>query len=313
MSKIVGAVKGVISSKITRIILSIGLIYLAFGKVDILSVVGEIAKVPWWFVIIYIVYGVVTSFIGAYRWALFLFDRPNFSQVWNLLRAIYVAGFYSLFLPSGVASDLIKWLPLQKKYPELTKARLFSSVVVDRVVGFGAYIMVALVAMLLGKLMNFGFPNYLLWLFLGLTTGIIVFYVVVFSFDIESLILKIKFWKFHRLVEIARILKDEDKSRLFKCYLVSVVGEFAWITPVWAVSQVLGAGMSLLSVFIFMPVIGLILILPISVAGFGARESLYVYFFGQLGLSSEKILAVSTFSGLVGVLMSLLGGFLALL
>ena len=74
--------------------------------------------------------------------------------------------------------------------------------------------------------------------------------------------------------------------------------------------QAFGLPLTLLQVFIFMPVIALILILPISVAGFGAREQLYLYFFGQLGLPVEKILLVSTFSGVLGVISSLIGGLL---
>lgn len=304
--------KKILMSKWLRLILSVGLIYLAFMKVDILSVVKQLSQVPLWFVGFYIVYSFFSSFVGAYRWATLLLGKPSFSDVWVMVKSSYVAGFYALFLPSGMAVDLIKWLPLQKHYPELTKARLFSSVIVDRVVGFGAYVLVALTAMIIGRLIGFNFPMYLFWAFLGLAVGVIGFYIVTFTFDVEKVILRIKLWKFHRLVEIIRILKNTNRSRLIKCLVISVLGELVWMTPVWLISLVLNAGMSLISVFVFMPVIGLILILPISIAGFGARESLYLFFFGQLGLVSEKVLAVSALFGIMGIIVTLLGGLLTL-
>lgn len=306
-------IKKILTSKWVRLVFSVGLIYLVFQKVDVLSVLRELKQVPWWFVVINVIYSFAVSALGAYRWSLLLFPNPGWQEVWNFVRASYFGGFYSLFFPSAVAGDLVKWVPLQKKYPELTKAKLFSSVVTDRVVGFTSYVMVALGATILGFCLNFKFPTYLLWLFVGLFVAVMGFYVIVFSFNVEDLISRIKFWKFHRLVEVANILKRESRDRLVKCLLVSVVSEIFWITPMWFISLVLGAGMSLLSVYIFVPVIGLVLTLPISVAGFGAREGLYLFFFGQLGLTAEKILAVSAFSGVLGILNTLLGGLLVLL
>jgi hypothetical protein len=61
-----------------------------------------------------------------------------------------------------------------------------------------------------------------------------------------------------------------------------------------------------------MPIISLILVLPISWAGFGARENLFLIFFGQLGYPTEKLLLVSTFGGIMGILNALIGGLVLL-
>ena len=47
-------------------------------------------------------------------------------------------------------------------------------------------------------------------------------------------------------------------------------------------------------------------------AGFGAREQLYLFFFSQTGAFAEKILLMSTFSGVMGILGSLIGGLMLL-
>ena len=86
-----------------------------------------------------------------------------------------------------------------------------------------------------------------------------------------------------------------------------------WMMISWYLFNSLGIDLKLIQVFIFMPIISLILILPISWAGFGARENLYLYFLVPLGYSAEKLLFVSTFSGVMGILMALLGGLMLLI
>ena len=298
--------KKIFESKILRIVAAAILIYLAFQRVNIWSVLSQLAKVPLWFVIVNVIYGFFVSMLGAYRWGLLLFDKPNLREVLTFTRANYMGGFYALFLPSSMAGDLIKWVPIHKKYPEIGKAKLLSSVLIDRVVGFTAFILVAFVSAVIGKLLNFNFPNYLFLVFMFLFIGTIVFYVLVFNFDIGKLLEKIPF--LNKLVHVVDLLKKENKKRIIRCLLVSFVCEFAWFCPVWLISLVFGTGFSLLSVFIFMPIISLLLILPISVAGFGGREYLFLFFFSQIGIADEKILLVSAFIGLIGILNSVIGG-----
>jgi len=54
------------------------------------------------------------------------------------------------------------------------------------------------------------------------------------------------------------------------------------------------------------------LLLPISVAGFGAREQLYLFFFLKVGGIAEGILLTSTFSGILGIITALIGGLITL-
>lgn len=298
--------KKIFSSKVFRIVAAIVLIYLAFKKVNIWSVLLQLAQVPLWFVAANVIYGFLVSMLGAYRWSLLLFDKPNWREVFIFTRANYMGGFYALFLPSSMAGDLIKWVPIHKKYPDMRKSKLLSSVLIDRVVGFSAFVLVAFVSTVIGKLLNFTFPGYLFWIFLFLFLGTILFYVLVFNFDIEKFLEKVSF--LNKLTHVVDLLKRENKARIVRCLIVSFICEFAWFFPVWIISLVFGAGFSLMSVFIFMPIISLLLILPISVAGFGGREYLFLFFFSQIGIADEKILLVSTFLGLTGILNSIIGG-----
>ena len=283
--------KKLISSKIFRVIVSVVLIYFAFRRVHIGKLWAGMQMVSWWMVLLLLVYLTVLMFIGGVRWAYLVLPNPKLKDFLLFTKAVYTGGFYGLFFPSAIGGDVLKWLPLVEKYPELSKATLAGSV---------------LIALLVGRWLKYPFPDPLLWLFAGLTFGVLVFYVLVFTIDFDKIFGRFKWLSF--VLEVVDLLKNEKKMRILVCLGISVVCEPLWLLPNYFYSLIFGAGATLLNVFIFMPVISLILVLPISVAGFGARENLFLLFFSQLGIADEKILLMSTFNGIMLVLNALIGG-----
>ncbi len=304
-------VRSLVASKIFRLVFSLLLLYFAFRKIDFGVLVMDLTKVPWWFVLLVLFYIFLVMVIGAGRWCYLVLDKVSWGDVLNFLRASYVGNFYSLFLSSSVGGDLLKWLPLLKKYPKLSKAKLVASVLLDRMVGFSAFCLMAFMALTVGKIIGFEFPDFLFWLFLFLSLGVIVFYVLVIFTDIEKLILKLPLGD--KLIKLVEVLRSGKKKRMVGALLVSLLIQVMWTLLVWFYSSIFDAGMGLVSVYLLVPVINLILVLPVSIAGFGAREQLFLYFFSPLGLVEEKILLVSAFAGVMGVLNALLGGLLSLL
>jgi hypothetical protein len=266
--------------------------------------------VPKWFVVVMILYFVMTTVMGAIRWSWLVLDKTGLKDYWNFTRAVYLGGFYGLFFPTGLAADAIKWVPLMSRYPDLSKTRLAASVLIDRIVGLVAFVIIGFGALLLGKTLGYVFPPILLLVFGGLFVGTMAFLLVVFYFDYEGFVNKYlpKFQIIFRLMQVMDILKKGNKKRILSCFLLSLIAEPVWMLPLWFYSQIFRAGISLLQVYIFIPVISLILLLPISVAGFGARENLFLFFLVPLGYEPEKVLLVSTFGGVLAVLNSLIGG-----
>lgn len=298
-------IKKIISSKIFLSLISLILIYFAFKKVDINVILLELGKVPLWFVLFNLIYQFVVLLLIAYRWTILVFEKPTLRDAWNFVRAIYVGMFYSLFFPSsGTAIDAVKWVPLIKRYPNLSKSFLLGTMVLDRTLTIMAFYTMALVSLMIAIFFGFKFPIYLLWIIISLFVifGIILF--LLLSGKSNKLFKKINY--FNNIKEVNSLLKN--KNRIIKCVLIGLVTESLWLLPVWFISNVFNSGFSLLSVYVFYPLITTVLILPISFSGFGAREQLYLYFFGQLGLVDEKILLVSTFFGMIGVVSCLMGG-----
>ena len=301
----------ILSSKWFQLIFSAVLIFVAFRKVDIGQLIGDIRLVPWWVIILLLVYMFFSMIIGGVRWGVLVLGKVTLSDVLAFTKATYAGGFYSLFFPSAVGGDLLKWTTLMTRYPEISKLKLAGSALIDRVIGFSAFSVVALVSLIVGKSLNYTFPDILFWLFLGINIALIIFYVLVFLIDFEKLFGKFTFLK--RLLGIVDLLKRSNKKRIIFSFFISIISEPVWMAMTWFTSLIFGGGINLIQVLIFMPIISLILVLPISWAGFGARENLYLIFFGQLGVPAEKLLLMSAFGGVMGILNSLLGGLILLI
>ena len=298
-------IKKIFSSKIFLGLISIILIYFAFKKVDAKIIISELSRVSIWFVVFNLIYQFLILFLIAYRWTILVFEKPKFIDAWNFVRAIYVGMFYSLFFPSsGTAIDMVKWVPLIKRYPDLSKQKLLGTLVLDRMLTLTAFYLMAFVSLIGAKLAGFNFPNYLFLIISLIFLVFVLFFVFLLNGKLDILFNKIPYLK--NIKEVDSLLKDRKK--IIKCIGIGLITEILWLLPIWFISNMFGAGFSLMSIYVFVPLITTILILPISFSGFGAREQLYLYFFGQLGLNNEKILLVSTFFGIIGIVSCLLGG-----
>ena len=291
--------------------LSALLIYFAFRKADLPQLWSNLASVSWQLVTVLVLLNIISMLIGGLRWAILVLGRVNLKDILIFTKASFTGSFYSLFFPSSVGGDLLKWTTLLKNYPQISKLKLAGTALIDRVIGFSAFSLMAMISLILGKILKYQFPGILFWLFLGINIALIIFYLFVFRLNFEKMAGKYKF--LNKLLEIVDLLKNSNKKRIILCFLISMLAQPFWMMISWYLFISLGIDLKLIQVFIFMPIISLILILPISWAGFGARENLYLYFLVPLGYSAEKLLFVSTFSGVMGILMALLGGLMLMI
>lgn len=303
--------KKVLFSRWARMFLSALLIYFAFRKADLPQLWSNLASVSWQLVTVLVLLNIISMLIGGLRWAILVLGRANLKDVLIFTKASFTGSFYALFFPSSVGGDLLKWTTLLKNYPQISKLKLAGTALIDRVIGFSAFSLMAMISLILGKILKYQFPDILFWLFLGINIALIIFYLFVFRLNFEKMAGKYKF--LNKLLEIVDLLKNSNKKRIILCFLISMLAQPFWMMISWYLFNSLGIDLKLIQVFIFMPIISLILILPISWAGFGARENLYLYFLVPLGYSAEKLLFASTFSGVMGILMALLGGLMLLI
>lgn len=303
--------KKIINSRLLRISISIILIYFAFKKVDVASLWRQLITMDWWFVVATIIISLLAIILVSWRWSMLLIKKPKWKDIKVFNKSSLVGSFYSLFFPTSVAGDLLKWMIVDETYPELSKSRLVGSVILDRFIGMSIFIVVGFIMLMFGEIDRNIIPFWVWWVFIGLFIGCLIFYLGVSFFDLsKSKLWKIKF--LNKFKDVAELVSKENRKQIFKAVCISLVSEMLWICQMWFISWYFGTGLTIVSIFVFVPIISMILSLPISFAGFGAREQLYVIFFGALATSTESILLTSAFSGILGIIVALIGGVVSL-
>lgn len=301
--------KKIIKSKWIKLSVSLVLIYFAFKKVDISSILRQLSTINLSSLLFWMGISIISLIIIAYRWSLLLIKSPKISDVIVFTKSIWSAGFYGLFLPTSAAGDLFKWIIIDDKYPHIPKSKLAASIFLDRFVGMSMLVTFGFVSQFFSKSIGVEIPGLIrlgLWVVFG---GCLLVYGIIFTGK-TGLLLNHK-W-FEKIRSVGELVNKENFIQILKCLGVSMFSDFLWIWQTWMISQYFGSNLSFVEILIYLPLISTILILPISIAGFGAREQLYLYFFSRPGTSPESVLLTSTLLGVIGVVMSLFGGLIAL-
>lgn len=290
-------------------IITLVLFYFAFRKVDIKSILQQLVGINIFFVILLICISILATLVTAYRWSLLILKKPKISDVLVFAKSAWSSSFYGLFVPTSAAGDIFKWIIIDDKYPEIPKSKLGGSILLDRFVGMSVLVSFGFVSQFIASSLGVKIPL-LIRFGLGLVFGgCLLVYGLIFFGKID-LLLKHKWLK--KIESIGQLINKENSIQLIKCLGISVVSDFLWIWQTWMISQYFGANISFVEILIYMPIISTILILPISIAGFGAREQLYLYFLSSSLNTPESILLMSTMSGIIGIFMSLWGGLISL-
>jgi uncharacterized membrane protein YbhN (UPF0104 family) len=79
---------------------------------------------------------------------------------------------------------------------------------------------------------------------------------------------------------------------------------------IWALALGLDAPVTLVDCLVLVPPVILVATLPISIAGWGAREVAMVTVFGLIGVPSAQATALSVLFGIATLLIALPGGLL---
>lgn len=301
--------KKIFTSKLFRITFSVVLIYFAFRKVDIVSLFKNLREVPLWFVISNIIISFFIVFLISVRWSLLLFPKIKIKTILTFTRASFLASYYSLIFPTSAAGDVLKWIVIDRKYSEIPKTKVLGSIILDRFIGFSMFMLLALISAVVSRKKGINIPDYIFYLLVVLTILCLLVYLVIYFFDASKFLPKVTF--LHKLDDAFDSLTSENKKKIIKCLLISLMSETIWILQAWFISWKFGVGISIFSIFAFMTIISMILVLPISIGGFGAREQLFLFFFSQAGGSNESILLMSTFLGILGIINALFGGVLS--
>lgn len=258
----------------------------------------------------------LSPLVGTVRWGLLL-RAQGIVLGWGRVAQIYLIGtFFNLFLVGSTGGDAVKmFYALREKAARGKRAGAILSVVIDRVLGLLALILMAIVFVSLRYRWLTTTPQSTALLasfatVLGICSGAFVLAAAVVVFNLadqlpQSLPGRSKVLE---LSTACRLCVREWRATIAGL-AVSIVGHSSFFFTFYFAALAVHAEVKFWDIATIMPIVNTIVSLPISVSGLGLRETLFVRLLGDLcGVSAGKAAPISMigflcsaiFCGLVG-------------
>jgi len=296
------------NTKITvllKVAISLGLIVFLINQVNFKEIVIIMKEVDVAMIIYALIFILIQIFIATIRWLLVLQCQKITLDYKNILQILWIGLFFNQAMPSSVGGDVIRGYYLKKQGSTLGSSTL--GVLMDRLFGMmGLTILVLATIPLLFDLISDPIARTgMLFIALG------IFLSLLFVFFTDKLPGNFSHFKiirgFYSLsIGIRRCLSKRFNGLFI--LIVSILIHFLSVVIVMIIAIGLGMNINFGGFFLIIPLVTLIMVVPISIAGWGVREGVMVVGFGYLGVSPELALALSILYGLSVLIVALPGG-----
>ena len=263
----------------------------------------------------------ISSYLSSLRWKLLI---PKHMKTKKVFAMNMIGAFFNTCMPGIVGGDAVKAYYLSRelkkdntslnnkeqsddKNHSQSQSRFaenivaIASVFTDRYIGFSALLLISITAFPFGFKYLEGTP--VKWLMPLILVIFVSVSIAIFKFRIgERLKFLLKAYEYFRLY-------SAKKNVLFKAFLYSLCVQISGFISVYILSKGLSLDISFLSLLIFLPIIILISLIPVSISGIGLREGAFVFLLSAIGIAQDKSLALSLLWFLSVVVASLWGLF----
>jgi len=296
-----------------RILITALILFFIFRKIDFAGTLSIFMRSNIFYLVLALASFFLISFFVAFRWYLVL-KMYNFSvSLANAFRIYMIAFFFNNFLPSTVGMDVIRGAYISKDKKRLPD--VISTLIIERWIGFfGIVLYISAVPLLFTKEINIAY--FLPFSIIGLSASIIFIISLwsqpVFNF-FEKLFAKITIWgigeKINSLYRSLSTIKNFPKQFFFNLGL-SIVVQIVFVFTNFFIVKAQSLDIPIKQLFLYVPLISVISMVPITINGLGLREAAYLTFFGKELQTQAVALSLTQF--LISVVFSLAGGVLFL-
>lgn len=289
-----------------RLLITAAILAFLATRIDMAQSARAILRIEPWHLLAVLALVALDRSVMILRWILLLRARGTHIAASTAARIFLISSFVGSFLPAGVGGDAARAWSLTQE--TVSGSEAVASVAVDRLLG-----VIALVVMALVGLVVWVPPSGADWR-LPVTAALVGGACLA------------AFWMDHivRLVVPAsrqggpiarRLLKLGDavsryrdhRGALAHVMFWSIVVQLLRITQAYLLGRGLGITVPFTYYLLVMPVGLLMLLLPISVSGFGVPQGIIVWLLAPVGVPSEQAFALSTLIVLTGLAGNLPG------
>jgi glycosyltransferase 2 family protein len=251
----------------------------------------------------------------AYRWVVLLCiidpaERPRLGEV---MRIFFVSTFVGTFLPASVGGDAVRAFNLARQ--NVGGGEAVASVFMDRILGVASLLVMALVGLLLARGEAAAKP--IVWAMTA--AGALCLATMLLIFSARAALIVARYVDVvpsvrirdvgHRVLESIRKYSAYPRE-LVVVLLASVAVQVLRIVQAYYLGRGLGIGAAPTIYFVYIPLILLVMLLPVTFNGIGTSQAAFVWSFAQAGVDAAPAFALSVLFVALGIVGNLPGGVL---
>lgn len=224
--------------------------------------------------------------------------------------------FFNLFLPSTIGGDLMRSIDLAR-YTKKTK-EVVATVLLDRLSGYLGLAILTIIAIFLGWrfVQDFSVLSSVAMILLLLVIIMLALFNNYFysrinkifgRFGAGGIMESIK--KLHHQIYLFRNHTDMIWKNILLSFLIQAISPVTF----YYIALAIGIKINPVYFFVFLPIIGAITLLPISIGGLGLRDAVTIFFFAKAGVIKDLAFSMSLISFFFIVIYGAVGGLIYVL
>ena len=288
-----------------KVIVSLGLITFLINQVDFKGIVNILKNVDITMIVYALILLTIQVFIATTRWQFVLKCQKIMLDYKNTLQILWSGLFFNQAMPSSVGGDVIRGYYLKKQGMTLGRATL--GVLMDRLFGMIGLVLLVLASLpLLFELVDDPIARTgVLFIAVGISLALLFIF---FTDKLPGNFSHLKVIRgLYSLSQNARHCISKNYNGLI-IIIISILIHLISVVTVMTMAIGLGINVEWSGFLVIIPLVTLMMVVPISIAGWGVREGVMVVGFGYLGVASEAALALSILYGLLMLVVALPGG-----
>ena len=219
--------------------------------------------------------------------------------------------FQGIILPSSQGFDVLRIYYIEKRHPE-QRGKVGSTILIERMIGFVVLCLLSLFFSIIVEIPN---KKQILIIISAICLALLGAIVLLLNKKLNA-ILSSKQFKNKYINKVYSYFTKFSNSLAYFPYnkvLLSSIGlillfQLSTIASVFLIFKAYGIDIPFYTHISLYPIISILSLIPITISGFGIRESFFVYFYSMLGVPPEIAVAVSLMNYIVLTIVPALFG-----
>ena len=289
-----------------------------FSRIPVSSILNAFSNLEISLILYLLPIIVLSTIISALQLKVFTDNHRMSVSFSRILSINFSTEFYNLFLPSYLAGGAIRWHKLSKDNRKRTEA--FAALILNRLVNT---LTLAIFGFICWKFDTTIIVNdYYGWFFLTLFAGLLGVYALLFSRRMTTTFKNIQCLSYFQMIPAAMLrglsklheaaveyqqlsLREHGVIIFLSCFWQILGGMFFFL-----VARSIGIDIGFESLGWIRSILGLLLLFPVSISGFGVREGGLIFLFAYFGVAPATAVAFSFLLFARTLLLGIIGALL---